>query len=339
MLRCKGADRGSPAVRALYRGRTGTPTRGRCAGCWPTIGRRAIGCSACFHSSASRRGTLTMFVASSGWAGTARFCIRGVALSCCLRRRSMTPSMVPDPILLCHRSAGCRLRTGPGLTGLLHAEADPSPARGWVTGREVMDALRELDQLPDLIRSYLAAVSARADRLAAARKSARGGDAFSDVSADEIEAVAWVAAAMRAGGARTSGRAVPVTTTASSGKAHGRTSRPTETSASTSTSSRRTRAGAFDAAIRHGPPLGGWTAGRRSKADTFRIWEARRERNDAPEAAKVRAVAGVGERGSVRVTASRSSLAMSARCSGSPEPRRRCPSTTIGPCYIIPSAD
>ena len=274
MLRCKGADRGSPAVRALYRGRTGTPTRRRKDGCWPTIGRRAIGCSACFHSSASRRGTLTMFVASSGWAGTARFCIRGVALSCCLRRRSMTPSMVPDPILLCHRSAGCSSTDRAGLDGAAPRRSRSVGQReGGVTGREVMDALRELDQLPDLIRSYLAAVSARADRLAAARKSARGGEAISDVSADEIEAVAWVAAAMRAGGARTSGRAVPVTTTASSGKAHGRTSRPTETSASTSTSSRRTRAGAFDAAIRHGPPLGGWTAGRRSKADTFRIWK------------------------------------------------------------------
>ena len=99
---------------------------------------------------------------------------------------------------------------GPGLTGLLHAEGDPIDRERWITGRQVTDALRELQALPDLILSYLAEVAAQADRMDAAREAARGGrdfdraDDISEVSADEVEAVAWVAevaAAMRGRGA------------------------------------------------------------------------------------------------------------------------------------------
>ena len=52
---------------------------------------------------------------------------------------------------------------GPGLTGLLHDGNDPLDRERWVTGRQVINALAEVD-VPDLLRGYLDEVGAQASR-------------------------------------------------------------------------------------------------------------------------------------------------------------------------------
>lgn len=100
----------------------------------------------------------------------------------------------------------------PGLTGLLLGGNARSGGRewSWLTGRQVSDALRDVD-LPHLLRTYLDEVVAQADRMDAARAAARGEPVDEqpqtmacDVSQRDVDAVAWVvevAARMRASGA------------------------------------------------------------------------------------------------------------------------------------------
>jgi hypothetical protein len=201
---------------------------------------------------------------------------------------------------------------GPGLTGLLHAGSETIACERWVTGRQVADALTDLE-LPDLIRSYLAEVATQADRMDAARAAARGerpdfdrADDISEVSADDVEAVAWVAevaAAMRAGGAddvRTrdtaydygvfwAGSWQPIKPDGDLGvyvdviAAHrGWEYAITIKVGGGQADDRRT---IFDAAMRAGEPWEGWLKGRRLNAATFRLWKLDANEMTAPQAA------------------------------------------------------
>jgi hypothetical protein len=201
---------------------------------------------------------------------------------------------------------------GPGLTGLLHGASEPIACERWVTGRQVADALTGLE-LPDLIRSYLSEVACQADRMDAARAAARGErpgfdhtDDVSEVSADDVEAVAWVAevaAAMRAAGAadvRTRDTAYdygvfwggswqPIKPGGDLGvyvdviAAHGgREYAITIKVGGGEADDRRT---IFDAAMRAGEPWGGWLRGRRLNAATFRLWKLDASAMTAPQAA------------------------------------------------------
>ena len=201
---------------------------------------------------------------------------------------------------------------GPGLTGLLHSESDPLDAERWVTGRQLIDAVGEADRLPDLIRSYLAGVAAQVERMSAARLAARGGDDFaraddfSEVAADDVEAVAWVAevaAAMRANGAEDvrarntrhdygifwAGSWRQFTADSDLGvyidivAAHGGWEYVITVKAGGGNDDDRLRV--FNAAVGHGPPGEDWSAGRRRRADTFRIWKLDASEMSAPEAA------------------------------------------------------
>lgn len=100
---------------------------------------------------------------------------------------------------------------GPGLTGLLHTGADRISREQWITGRQILDSLAGVTDLPDLMMTYLGGVRVQADRMDAARVAARGGQDFdrsrdfSEVSEVEVESVAWIAeiaAEMRARGAQ-----------------------------------------------------------------------------------------------------------------------------------------
>lgn len=114
----------------------------------------------------------------------------------------------------CQRPDAIVVLYGPGLTGLLHGGSEAFDREFWVTGREVTNTLCDID-LPDLIHSYIRGVVAQADRMDGACAAARGevddfdrADDFSEVPADDLEAVAWVAetaAAMRAHGAKSVG--------------------------------------------------------------------------------------------------------------------------------------
>lgn len=167
-------------------------------------------------------------------------------------------------------------------------------------GRQVADALRGLE-LPDLIRSYVKEVAAQADRMDAAREAARGErpdfdrtDDISEVSADEVEAVAWVAevaAAMRARGAedvRARNTAhdyglfwadswQPITADGDLAvfvdviAAHGGWEYAITIKVAGGEADDRRRV--FDAAMRAGEPWEGWVKGRRLNADTFRVWK------------------------------------------------------------------
>lgn len=189
---------------------------------------------------------------------------------------------------------------GPGLTGLLHSGCDRIASEVWVTGRQLATALSDLE-LPDLIRSYVSAVSAQADRMDAARAAARGQnddfdreDDISEVSAGEVEAVAWVAetaAVMRARGAKwvhTRNTAhdygifwgeswVPVAGAKKTAifievvAGHGGHGYVITIKAGEGTA--KDRQNAFDAAMRAGEPWDGWKKGKSpGKATHFRLW-------------------------------------------------------------------
>jgi hypothetical protein len=204
----------------------------------------------------------------------------------------------------------------PGLTGLLHEGNGPVDRERWVTGRQVTRALAGLE-FPDLNRSYLEEVAAQADRMDAARRAARGDDDFnrvddkSDVSADDVEAVAWVAEVAATMRAR---RAVDVRARnnpydygifwAGSWRpiisdtgvhfddlgvyidiiaAHGGWEHAIALKVGGGESD--SRQAVFDAAMQEGPPWHGWRRGRRSSARTFRLWSLEAGEMSASEAA------------------------------------------------------
>ncbi len=201
---------------------------------------------------------------------------------------------------------------GPGLTGLLHAESDPIARERWVTGRQVTDALAGLS-LPDLILSYLNEVAVQADRMDAVLEAVRGGrddfdraDDISEVSAGDIEAVAWlaeVAAAMRARGAEYvkgrntahdygvfwAGSWQPMTV----GRDHGvyvdivvgHGGWPYAITVKVGGGELEDRHDTFDAAMDAGAPWEGWRKGRRLSAANFRLWTLDAGELAAPEAA------------------------------------------------------
>lgn len=207
---------------------------------------------------------------------------------------------------------------GPGMTGLLHADGPPIDRERWITGRQVVDVLGDAGWLPDLLRSYLAEVGAQAARMQAARKAARGGPDFdrapdrSGVSADDLEAVAWVAeiaAEMRARGADWveprntahdygifwSGSWTPLV-----GEAGlyvdviaGHGGSEYVITVKVGSGEPEDRVEVFDTAIRAGAPWEGWTRGRRSRARSYRAWKLDASEMTAQEAADATIRAGV----------------------------------------------
>lgn len=200
----------------------------------------------------------------------------------------------------------------PGLTGLLQAENDPIDRERWVTGKQLSDVLSEHDQLPYLLRSYLQEVAVQADRMAAAREAARGGrdfdrtDDITEVSADDIEAVAWVAeaaAAMRALGADDvrarntahdygifwggSWRPVPGRRGACvfGEVVAGHGGNEYTLTIKVSDGPVEARHEICNTAIRMGEPAADWKPGRLLSANTFRIWRYNAINMTAPEAA------------------------------------------------------
>jgi len=202
---------------------------------------------------------------------------------------------------------------GPGLTGLLHSGGDPIGRERWITGRQVTHVLKDhLSSLPDLIRSYLAGVAGQADRMDAARQAARGGpdfdraDDISEVNADDVEAVAWVAevaAALRALGAD---GIKPRNTRHDYGVFWAGSWRELDAgrdlgfyidvlaahegweyviAIKIGGGDGDDRGRAFNAAMEAGPPWEGWISGRRSRAETFRVWKLDAGSMTPPQAA------------------------------------------------------
>ena len=218
------------------------------------------------------------------------------------RTEVLLETKVNDAVKEAQIKAYCSTRAtvilyGPGLTGLLHTDGDQIDRERWITGRQVTDALGGVSQLPDLILSYLTEVATQTDRMEAAREAARGGpdldhsDDISEVSAEEVEAVAWVAevaAAMRARGAEWihpgntahdhgifwggSWHAIPagddVGVFVDIVAAHGGWEYAITIKVGGGEADARGRL--FDAAMRAGPPWDGWVRGRRSRAEAFR---------------------------------------------------------------------
>jgi len=189
---------------------------------------------------------------------------------------------------------------GPGLTGLLHGGNESVACERWMTGREVVDALSDVD-LPDLIRSYVGEVAAQADRMDGARAAARGERAdfarakgISGVTGENVEAVAWVsevAASMRAGGAddvrvrdtahdygvfwagswqsmaafNDAGVYVDVIAAHGGGEY--------VITVKVGDGEVDDRIAVYDAAISAPPPWDGWLKGRRSRSANFRLWK------------------------------------------------------------------
>lgn len=85
----------------------------------------------------------------------------------------------------------------PGLTGLLLGSKPHPEGVVWVTGRDVVDALRDV-HLPAFVQSYVDEVAAQADDMDAARKAACGKGDLPDprpgsgVTPEALEAVAWI---------------------------------------------------------------------------------------------------------------------------------------------------
>ena len=200
----------------------------------------------------------------------------------------------------------------PGLTGLLHAEADPIGRERWVTGRRLADALRGDLRLPDLIRSYLEEVAEQAVRMDAAREAARGGPDFdraddvSEVGAADVEAVAWVAEVAAAMGARGARGLKPRNTPHDYRifwedswqclDAEGDLGLYVDIIAAhggweyliaikVGGGDAEGRGNVFDAAMRVGKPWEGWSKGRRRRSDTFRVWKLNVMEVTASEAA------------------------------------------------------
>lgn len=201
----------------------------------------------------------------------------------------------------------------PGLTGLLHAGSDPVDRERWVTGRQVTDALAGLE-LPDLIHSYLNEVALQADRMDAARSAVRGeqadfdrADDISEVSANDIEAVAWVAevaGAMRARGAEHvkgrntahdygvfwAGSWQPI----AAGRDHGvyvdvvvnHGGRLPAITVKVGGGGVADRRATFKAAMVAGAPWEGWRKGKHSSAANFRLWSLDGGEMSVPEAAE-----------------------------------------------------
>jgi hypothetical protein len=88
---------------------------------------------------------------------------------------------------------------GPGLTGMLHSDADPIGCEKWVTGGELVAALEGIE-LPALLQSYVDEVQVQAQRMNLARECVRGevedfprDPGITNVTGEDVEAVAWVA--------------------------------------------------------------------------------------------------------------------------------------------------
>ncbi len=221
---------------------------------------------------------------------------------------------VRDPQIeaYCDTSAAVILY-GPGLTGLLHAGAQPIAHERWVSGRQVTEALQGLPELPDLIVSYLTAVTAQANRMESALRAVAGGpdfdrrDDLSEVSANEVEAVAWlavIAAEMRGRGHTDirprntahdyglfwAGSWTEVPNTNDLGlfidivATHGGTEYAITIKVGGGDAESRQQL--YDAAVNHSPGPE-WVKGRRRSSDTFRVWKRDAINLSAPEAAAV----------------------------------------------------
>jgi hypothetical protein len=207
---------------------------------------------------------------------------------------------------------------GPGLTGLLHTGADRISREQWITGRQILDSLAGVTDLPELIVSYLGGVRAQADRMDAARVAARGGPDFdrswdfSEVSDVEVESVAWiaeVAAALRARGAQDviprntaydwgifwPDVWTPVTTSGKVGfyidviAGHGGSGYAITIKVNGGTVEDRLRV--FEHAKGLDRP-DGWGLGRPGKRESFRVWKRNAEEMTAAEAAEATLEAG-----------------------------------------------